>query len=367
MKKLKVLSIVGARPNMMKIAPLIDELRKYKDIDSLLLHTGQHYNRRMSKVFFEDLAIPEPDIYLGANSGSHAGQTARIMVKLEKVLSEVKPDLIIVVGDVNSTMAAAITASKLVIPVAHVEAGLRSFDRTMPEEINRVVTDSISDYLFAPSPDAVENLKNEGHSSNKIFFVGNIMIDTLFKQKKKAAGSSILKRLGLKNKEYAALTLHRPSNVDRKDKLLKILSALDEIQKDIKIVFPMHLRTRKMIRKFGLAGRLKGMKNLIVTPPLGYLDFLKVLSGSSLVLTDSGGIQEETTVLRIPCVTLRDTTERPSTITIGTNILAGNDTKEILNAARRILKNGGKPGKMPKLWDGHTSARIVRIIRERLA
>jgi len=352
---------------MMKIAPLIDEMQKYKDIDSLLLHTGQHYNRRMSKVFFEDLAIPEPDIYLGASSGSHAEQTARIMVKLERVLLEVKPDLIIVVGDVNSTMAAAITASKLVIPVAHVEAGLRSFDRTMPEEINRIVTDSVSDYLFAPSLDAVENLKNEGHSNNKIFFVGNIMIDTLFKQKEKAANSSILKELGLKNKEYATLTLHRPCNVDNKDGLIKIFAALDEIQKGIKIVFPMHLRTRKMIRKFGLAGRLKNMKNMIVTPPLGYLDFLKILSESRLVLTDSGGIQEETTALRIPCVTLRDTTERPSTITIGTNILAGSDKEEILNATKQILKNGGKPGKMPKLWDGNTSVRIVRIIRERLA
>ena len=366
-KKVRILSIVGARPNMMKIAPLISELRKCKDIEPVLLHTGQHYDRRMSKVFFEDLAIPKPDIYLGVGSGSHAEQTASVMVKLEKALLKVKPDLVVVVGDVNSTMAAAITASKMAIPVAHVEAGLRSFDRTMPEEINRIVTDSLSDYLFAPSSDAVANLKNEGCADEDVFLVGNIMIDTLFQQKDRASKSAILKKLNLKDKEYATLTLHRPHNVDNKAALTRILVALEEVQKDIRIVFPAHLRTRKMIWRFGLAGRLKGMKNLIVTMPMGYLDFLKLLCESRLVLTDSGGIQEETTALGIPCITLRDNTERPMTITIGTNMLTGNNTQKILNAAKNILKFGGKAGRMPEFWDGKTSARIVKVIRERLA
>ena len=364
---IKIVSIVGARPNMMKVSPLINEMRKYKDINSLLIHTGQHYDRNMSKVFFKDLAIPKPDVYLGIGSGTHAEQTARIMVKLEKVFLRIKPDLVIVVGDVNSTMAASITASKLNIPLAHVEAGLRSFDRTMPEEINRVLTDSVSNYLFSPSEDAVKNLKNEGHANDEIFFVGNIMIDTLLKQKKKAASSPILKNLGLSKNKYITLTLHRPCNVDRKAELMKIFAALNRIQKDIKIVFPIHLRTRKMIQKFNLANYLKKMKGIIVVPPLGYLDFLKLLCNSRLVLTDSGGIQEETTALGVSCVTLRDVTERPSTIAIGTNVLTGSNTQKIIATTRNILKGRCKLAGIPKLWDGKTSERIIKIIRERLA
>ena len=366
-RKLKVLNIVGARPNMMKIAPLISEMRRHKEIEALLLHTGQHYDRRMSKVFFEDLRIPKPDIYLGVGSGSHGEQTGRLMIRLEKAIADIKPDLVVVAGDVNSTMAAAITASKMGIPVAHIEAGLRSFDRTMPEEINRIITDSLSSYLFAPSLDAVRNLRREGHEDSDIFLVGNIMIDSLLQQRGRAAKSPILKRLKLDSKEYATLTLHRPSNVDDKNTLLKILAALNELRKDIKIAFPMHLRTRKMIRRFELTGYLKRMKNVVVTPPLGYLDFLKLLCESRFVLTDSGGIQEETTALGIPCVTLRHNTERPLTITMGTNTLVGNDTGKILAAARLILWGGSRPGRVPEFWDGKTSARIVKIIRGRLA
>ncbi|MFA5142604.1 MAG: UDP-N-acetylglucosamine 2-epimerase (non-hydrolyzing) [Candidatus Omnitrophota bacterium] len=365
-KNIRILNVVGARPNMMKIAPLLDEMRKRREIEPLLLHTGQHYDRRMSKVFFEDLAIPEPDIYLGSGSGSHAEQTAGIMVKLERVLMKLEPDLVVVVGDVNSTLAAAITASKLAIPVAHVEAGLRSFDRTMPEEINRIVTDSISDYLFAPSPDAVTNLINEGHSRRQIFFVGNIMIDTLMRQRSRAERSAILEKLGLAKGEYAALTLHRPANVDDRASLDSILTAVERIEKDIKIVFPMHLRTRKMAERFGMLKRMHRMRNVVMTHPLGYLDFLNILCKSKFVLTDSGGIQEETTALGIPCITLRDNTERPSTITVGTNILAGNDTVKIVRAAGKILKSGGKQGKVPKFWDGRTSGRIVDIITRKV-
>ncbi len=359
---MKIISVIGARPNIMKVAPLIEEMSRYEEIVPMLIHTGQHYDRNMSKVFFDDLALPEPDIYLGVGSGSHAKQTARIMIKLEKVFLKEKPDLVLVVGDVNSTMASALTAAKLRIPIAHVEAGLRSFDRDMPEEINRVVTDSISNYLFAPSADAVKNLKEEGICKEKIFLVGNIMIDTLLKYKVRAAKNNILQKLGLHKKGYITLTLHRPSNVDEKGNFLKILDALEEIQRRIAIVFPMHPRTKKMIVKYGLLNRVKRMSNLKVASPLGYLDFLKLLCDSKLVLTDSGGIQEETTALRIPCITLREKTERPITVTEGTNIIAGNDTDKIIRETKNILKNGAGYGRIPKFWDGKTARRIVLII-----
>ena len=365
-RNIKIVNIIGARPNIMKIAPLVEEMKKHRQIKPLLVHTGQHYDKRMSKIFFDDLNLPEPDIYLGVGSGSHAPQTAKVMIKLEHILLKEDPDLVVVVGDVNSTMAAALTAAKLNIPVAHVEAGLRSFDRSMPEEINRIVTDSISSYLFAPSKDAVKNLQHEGIPRKNVFLVGNIMIDTLLKHKERAARSTILKKLKLHKKEYAVLTLHRPSNVDARKPLSGILSAIERIQRDIKIVFPMHVRTAKMIKRYGLLSRLEGMKNLIVIPPVGYLDFMKLICNARIVLTDSGGIQEETSALRIPCITLRDTTERPVTISEGTNILAGNDMRKIVRTAHHILKHGGRQGRMPRFWDGRTAQRIAHIILRRM-
>ncbi|MBU1913414.1 MAG: UDP-N-acetylglucosamine 2-epimerase (non-hydrolyzing) [Candidatus Omnitrophica bacterium] len=362
MKRIKILSVVGARPNMMKIAPFVKELSKHRCFKSLVVHTGQHYDTRMSKVFFEDLELSKPGIYLGVGSGSHAVQTACLMERLEKVFLDEKPHLIVVVGDVNSTMAAALTAAKLVIPIAHIESGLRSFDRAMPEEINRIVTDSISEYLFAPSKDAVENLKNEGIPRNKIFLVGNIMIDTLSCFRKKADKSRILKKLKLSPKGYALFTLHRPSNVDSKKNLSNILDAVKKIQEKITVVFPVHLRTEKMIKKFGLEAYLRSMKQVIVTQPYGYLDFMKLLTNSRFVLTDSGGIQEETTVLKIPCITLRDRTERPLTLKEGTNVLVGNNTKKIILAAFSALTDDHRRTRIPALWDGKTAKRIVRVL-----
>jgi UDP-N-acetylglucosamine 2-epimerase (non-hydrolysing) len=363
---MKIINVTGARPNMMKVAPLIKEMKQHEGLTSILLHTGQHYDEKMSKVFFNDLSMLEPDIYLGVGSGSHAEQTAKVMVEFEKVLLSERPDVVVVVGDVNSTMACAITAVKLNIPVAHVEAGLRSFDRTMPEEINRIVTDSVSDYLFTTSEDANINLKNEGIAAEKIFFVGNVMIDTLLSHKEKSEGADIIKQLKLKEREYAVLTLHRPSNVDGRDNLGGILDALFQIQKRIKIIFPVHPRTLKMIKEYGFSDVIKEMKNLIILEPLGYLDFLKLMSDAMFVLTDSGGIQEETTILQIPCLTLRKNTERPVTVTEGTNTIVGNDKDKIVKEAENILNNGGKTGRTPKLWDGKAAERIVKIILNKI-
>lgn len=363
---MKIINVVGARPNFMKISPLIDEMKKYPEISPILVHTGQHYDKEMSKLFFDDLKLPSPDIYLGVGSASHAEQTAKIMVEFEKVLLEQKPDLIVVVGDVNSTIACALTAVKLLIPVAHVEAGLRSHDRTMPEEINRILTDAISDYLFTTSKDADANLLKEGIPKEKIYFVGNVMIDTLLKQIDKASGSDVLGRLGLEPKNYAALTLHRPNNVDDKEVFVRILGALEEIQKKIKIIFPVHPRTRKKIEEFGLSGKIKNMINLKITEALGYLDFLKLMSDSKLVLTDSGGIQEETTILKIPCITLRETTERPITVTEGSNVIVGSDKDKIIRECLRIIDGREKKGKAPHLWDGHAAERIVKILLNKI-
>jgi len=315
---MKIINVTGARPNMMKVAPLMEAMKKHRELKPVLIHTGQHYDEKMSKVFFDDLSMPEPDIYLGVGSGSHAEQTAKVMIEFEKILTSERPDMVVVVGDINSTMACAITAVKLHIPVAHVEAGLRSFDRTMPEEINRIVTDSVSDYLFTTSEDANENLKREGIPDEKIYFAGNVMIDTLLRHREKAQKSDIIKRLGLKERGYAVLTLHRPSNVDGKENFKRILDAILQIQKRIKIVFPIHPRTLKMIKGHGLFDFAEELKNLAVVEPLGYLEFLKLMTDAKFVLTDSGGIQEETTILNIPCLTLRENTERPVTVTEGT-------------------------------------------------
>ena len=387
---MKIISVVGARPNFMKIAPLIRAIEKHNaqieintlnlnldlNLNHLLIHTGQHYDYEMSQIFFQDLELPQPDIHLGVGSGTHAEQTGKVMIEVEKVMVDEKPDLVIVVGDVNSTLAAALAAVKLHIPVAHVEAGLRSYDRTMPEEINRLLTDTISDYLFTPSPDADENLRKEGVPQEKIFCVGDVMVDSLLYNKAKAEKSDILERLGLvishqssvtnhqsPIKPYALLTLHRPSNVDDRQSLTRIMSALGHIAQRIQVVFPAHPRTQKRLKEFNLLPELPITNHqFLLIDPLGYLDFLNLEMNSRFVMTDSGGMQEETTVLNIPCLTLRDTTERPITITQGTNILVWNDTSRIVEEAFNILDGRAKKGKCPQLWDGKAAERIVRIL-----
>jgi UDP-N-acetylglucosamine 2-epimerase (non-hydrolysing) len=363
---MKILNIVGARPNFMKMAPIIEAMNKYpKKIDHILVHTGQHYDQKMSKTFFEDLGMPKPDIDLGVGSGSHAEQTAKIMVAFEKVCLEQKPDLVIVVGDINSTMACTITAKKLGIKVAHVEAGLRSRDMNMPEEINRLCTDVLCDYLFTTDRIADDNLKHEGVADDKIFFVGNVMIDTLLKHKAKASQLDLLNRLGLIAGHYATLTLHRPSNVDDKESLEGILQALKEISVEMPIVFPIHPRTRKMIENFGLESYLNDsdkVQGIWITEPLGYMEFLHLNMNARMVLTDSGGLQEETTVLGVPCITMRFNTERPITCDEGTNILVGNRKDDILAAARKVLEGTALKGRVPDKWDGGAADRIVEIL-----
>ena len=351
---MKILNVVGARPNFMKIAPIVEEMRKVPGLNGVLVHTGQHYDEGMSDVFFRDLGIPVPDVHLGVGSGTHAEQTARIMVEFEKVCGKEKPDLVVVVGDVNSTMACTIVAAKLLIRVAHVEAGLRSFDRKMPEEINRLVTDALADLLFTTSRDADENLKREGVDSAKIHFVGNVMIDTLLKHREKAAALRIEKP-----GQYALVTLHRPSNVDDPVVLRPILEALEDISKSIPVIFPIHPRTAKRVHEFGLS--LNGIRT---TDPLGYLEFLSWEASATVVLTDSGGLQEETTILGVPCLTLRHNTERPVTISQGTNIVVGPDKARILDAFRRIMNGNWKSAGPPEYWDGHAAERIIRVIRD---
>jgi UDP-N-acetylglucosamine 2-epimerase (non-hydrolysing) len=362
---LRIINVVGARPNFMKIAPVIDEMRnRASRIESLLVHTGQHYDESMSDSFFEDLQISRPDINLEVGSGSHSEQTARTMIAFENVLLEHPADWVVVVGDVNSTMAAAIVAAKMAVQIAHVEAGLRSRDRTMPEEINRLVTDALADLLLTPSRDADENLLQEGVDAGKIRFVGNVMIDTLFRSLDRARASRILERLRLEPGQFCAMTLHRPSNVDDRDTLSGILDALEVIGQHLPIVFPVHPRTRDRLKQFGLGERVRSQPSLVLTEPLGYLDFLQLYSNSRLVLTDSGGIQEETTALGIPCLTLRENTERPITVTEGTNRLVGNNPDSITRAALEALAQDSRPGRVPELWDGHAAGRIVDAIEE---
>jgi UDP-N-acetylglucosamine 2-epimerase (non-hydrolysing) len=363
---MKLLLIAGARPNFMKIAPIIRALKTQSDpqitqIQYKIVHTGQHYDYEMSKVFFDELEIPQPDYYLGAGSGSHAEQTAKVMVEFEKVCVEENPDVAIVVGDVNSTLACSVTAKKLNIDVAHVEAGLRSGDMTMPEEINRIVTDSIADYLFVTEKSGEDNLLKEGKSKEKIHFVGHVMIDNLLYQLQKLQqeDSSRFESNTLKEKlgRYAFLTLHRPSNVDVKEVLSGIASALIEISQKTPIVFPIHPRTRKMIDEFGI----KLSKDVHILEPLGFRESLFLWKDAVMVMTDSGGLQEETTALGVPCITIRENTERPITIEMGTNILAGNKEEDILKSYRKIMKNP-KKGEIPPLWDGKAAKRIVDIL-----
>jgi len=360
----KIINIVGARPNFMKIAPLMDAYKNHKEIHPLLLHTGQHYDRQMSDDFFSELNIPQPDISLGIGSDTQSKQVARIMMAFEDVCIAEKPDAILVVGDVNSTMACSLVAGKMGIKIIHLEAGLRSFDRTMPEEINRIVTDSLADLLLTPSSDANENLKREGISEDKVQLVGNIMIDTLLKFLPKAENSSILEKLNLKMQEYLLVTLHRPGNVDDGSSLEKILKTLDQLSEKIHIVFPVHPRTLKNIRSCKLEMYLK---NIITTEPLGYFDFQKLMASSKLVVTDSGGIQEETTVLKIPCVTLRENTERPVTITEGTNELIGTDMEKLVFFSEKAIENKWKQSKIPDFWDGNTARRVLDVIINKLA
>ena len=359
-----VVNVVGARPNFMKISPLMRAMKRRESFESVLVHTGQHYDDNMSKNFFRDLELPEPDLHLGVGSGSHAWQTAEVMVRFEKVLADLTPDLVLVVGDANSTLACSITATKLGVSIAHVEAGLRSFDRNMPEEINRVVTDRLSDYLFTTCQEANDNLGREGIGKEKIFLVGNVMIDSLLAKLEQAKQSDILNRLGMQSAKYIVMTLHRPSNVDNQKTLRNILHGLNVIQQKLPVIFPAHPRTLKQITEFGLSEQIAEMTHLHLVEPLGYLDFLSLMSQSKLVLTDSGGIQEETTVLGIPCLTLRENTERPVTVTEGTNTLVGSDPNRIIDEAMKVLNGYGKVGRVPKLWDGRASERIVTILEK---
>lgn len=360
---LKVLLIAGARPNFMKVAPIYAEMkRRGAEFAPMIVHTGQHYDAAMSDAFFDDLGMPKPDIHLGVGSASHAVQTAKIMTEFEPVVLEQKPDWVLVVGDVNSTIACALVCAKLGVKVAHVEAGLRSRDRSMPEEINRILTDAISDLLFTTSQDADENLKNEGIAADKIRFVGNVMIDSLLDHLKLAEQSNVRNELGVDGKDYAVLTLHRPSNVDDKNVFARILDALLSIAEKLPIIFPVHPRTRARIDEFGFVDKITN-SNIKLIEPLGYLDFMRLYSGAKLVLTDSGGLQEETTVLGIPCLTLRHNTERPITIEMGTNVLVGTDTEKIIQAANDALENNTSVNaKIPPLWDGKTAGRICDVL-----
>jgi UDP-N-acetylglucosamine 2-epimerase (non-hydrolysing) len=366
---MKILNVVGARPNFMKIAPLMAEYNRHRNIHAILVHTGQHYDKIMSDLFFRELGIPEPDINLEVGSGSHAVQTAEIMKRFEPVLLNHKPDVVVVVGDVNSTIACGLVAVKSGAKLVHIEAGLRSGDRTMPEEINRVLTDSISDFLFCTEQSGIENLMKEGIAKEKIHLVGHVMIDTLLSNLEKAKKSTIIEQLQKKGcidgDAFALLTMHRPSNVDNPKVFSRILDALEVIQKDISILFPIHPRTRNNLITLGLQGRMDSLRNIHLMEPIGYLDFLKLNSRAKVVLTDSGGIQEETTVLKVPCITLRENTERPITAEIGSNQVVGTDPERILAAYRNVTSGKWREPQIPPLWDGKAANRIVRILLEK--
>ncbi len=361
--KIRILAVVGARPNFMKIAPLLRELRGRDHFETTLVHTGQHYDAAMSADFFRDLGIPEPDVNLEVGSGSHASQTAQVLVGIEKLLVESPPDALLLVGDVNSTIAASLAAAKLLVPVAHVEAGLRSGDRTMPEELNRLVTDCLSTWCFTTEPAGDENLRREGVAESKIHRVGNVMIDTLRANEERARELDTVERLDLEPGGYALLTLHRPSNVDDPEKLAALFGVLEEIHRELPVVFPVHPRTRGAIEAL-LGGNAPELRML---PPQGYLDFLRLMSEARVVLTDSGGIQEETTALGVPCLTLRDNTERPITVDEGSNTLVGSDAEALRAAARRVLDGDAKRGRVPELWDGRAAARIADVLERDLS
>lgn len=370
---MKILNVVGARPNFVKIAPLLREMRGNPELRALLVHTGQHYDGPMSEQFFTDLEIPRPDFNLDVGSGSHAVQTAEVMRRLEPILEAVKPGLVLVVGDVNSTLAAALTGVKLGLPVAHVEAGLRSYDRTMPEEINRVLTDAIADLLFVTEESGRRNLLKEGIGSARIHFVGNVMIDALQAFRHRWERSPLFRRLGLMGAPYAVATLHRPSNVDDPVVLMDLLEALQALARHVPIIFPLHPRVRDRLSRHGYvfstgpaSGAAVQGKGITYLDPLGYLDFIALMSRARLVLTDSGGVQEETTVLGVPCLTLRNTTERPVTVTHGTNRVIGTDPRRIVAEAITTLDHPPRPTGPPPLWDGQAAQRIVSVLLERV-
>lgn len=361
-RRLRIINIVGARPNLVKIAPLMREMKRHPEIEPILVHTGQHYDEKLSDIFFRQMGIPEPDVNLEVGSGSHAWQTAEILKRIESVLLERKPDLVLVVGDVNSTIAVSLAAAKIGLPVAHVEAGLRSFDRTMPEEINRLLTDALADYLFVTEDDAIENLLREGRPRERIYLVGNVMIDALRHFLPIAQKSRVGEELGLLDGSghipFGVLTLHRPSNVDSPETLEKLLGAIGAVAEELPVIFPVHPRTQEKLKTAGSKHR----PGLRMIPPVGYLDFLCLLSRARLVLTDSGGIQEETTALSVPCLTLRENTERPVTASQGTNQVVGTDPARIIAAARAILAGRAKAGRIPPLWDGCAAQRIVEVL-----
>jgi UDP-N-acetylglucosamine 2-epimerase (non-hydrolysing) len=364
---MKILNVVGARPNFVKIAPLIREMQKHPEIQPLLLHTGQHYDEQLFHVFFREMGIPKPDVDLQVGSGSHAWQTAEILKRIEPVLLEQRPDLLLVVGDVNSTIAAALAAAKLGIPVAHVEAGLRSFDRSMPEEINRVLTDALADFLFVTEESAIENLVREGKGLEQIHFVGNVMIDALRQSLPLAERSGPPQDLGLVHDgrvlPFALLTLHRPANVDTPAILRNLLQAVAQIAQHIPVIFPIHPRTLQRLQAVSASFH----DQIRFISPAGYLDFLWLMSHAQMVMTDSGGVQEETTALGVPCLTLRENTERPVTVQQGTNEIVGTDPNRIISSAIRILANGAKPRRVPPLWDGNASPRIINILLQALS
>jgi UDP-N-acetylglucosamine 2-epimerase (non-hydrolysing) len=359
-----LLVVVGARPNFMKAASVLPAARA-AGLDTVLLHTGQHYDEGLSRVFFDELELDEPEVSLGVGSGSHAGQTAKIMLEFERELGRVRPSVVLVVGDVNSTLACALVAIKEHVPVAHVEAGLRCYDPWMPEEINRRLTDHLSTYLFTTSPDAAENLAAEGLTKG-VHFVGNTMIDTLLRFRDAARERRAAARYGLEGRDYAVLTLHRPDNVDEQGQLGRVLDAVVSIGRRTPVVFPVHPRTRKQLAGTELGRRLEAAEGVILADPLGYLDFVGLLDGARLVLTDSGGIQEETTVLGVPCLTLRPSTERPVTVTEGTNTVVGTDAAKILAAAHEILQGERGEPRRPELWDGRAGERIAAVLAAEL-
>jgi len=361
---MKIINVCGARPNFMKIAPLMQAYRDYPQVKPLLVHTGQHYDEKMSDLFFRQLSIPEPDINLEVGSASHAVQTARIMEKFEPVVLEHKPDYILVVGDVNSTIACALVATKLGVRVIHVEAGLRSFDRTMPEEINRILTDAISDMLFVSESSGVENLRREGTPEERIYFVGNVMIDTLMHHLAKARELNVLSGFGLQPKRFGVVTMHRPANVDNPEKFRSVLEGLAFVSRSVPLLFAVHPRTRKNIQQFGFQDLLEKNADIRLAEPFGYLEFLNLMSNAAVVLTDSGGMQEETTILGTPCLTLRENTERPVTITVGTNRLVNPDRDSIIQAWKNLQANPPRTDRKPDLWDGGAAKRIVKTIVE---
>ncbi len=367
MKEIHLACVVGARPNFMKMAPLLRALAAYGNVRATLVHTGQHYDANLSDVFFDELGMPRPDVSLEVGSGKHGWQTARLIERFEEMLEKYEAageavDRVVVVGDVNSTMAATLAAVKLGVPVAHVEAGLRSFDRTMPEEINRIVTDALCDRLLVSEPSGVENLRREGHPEEHIHLVGNVMIDTLLWLLPKAKARGTLDRLNLQPGRYGVVTLHRPSNVDQAETLGPLLEVLAEASSALPLVFPVHPRTQARIERFGLAERMAAARGIIQTEPLGYLDFLALTSQAKLVVTDSGGLQEESTVLGIPCLTARFNTERPVTVDQGTSTLVGNDPQKLRDALRAVINGTYKQGHCPKLWDGRAAERIAKAI-----